>query len=100
MVQQAVTNFHVDYLDVTQHWSPTSEAYAGGDGLITALYNGWSMDRLVKAEQKWFAGMRSVMVYYCSLERNGQTMTMPVLNNPYVDRMLLKLDAEVVPVKR
>ena len=35
------SNYHVQYLDVTKHWDPDSENYAGGDALVTALSRGW-----------------------------------------------------------
>ena len=82
------SNHHSDYLDVTQHWSDTSEPYAGGDALVTFLARGWEIDSEVRVEERHFAGQRSVAVYHLTLERNGETMDMPVLRNPYVNRIL------------
>lgn len=83
-----VTNFHVQYMDVTsQHWHPKSEHYAGGDNLITAIEHGWSIDKC-KLVQHWYAGMRSVKIYEFSLQRGDDSMLMPVINNPYVERYI------------
>lgn len=93
------TNFHTEYMDVTQHWSPRSEKYAGGDALLTMLTRGWKMRRRVQVEEKWYAGMRSVTVYHLQLDREGETMKMPVVHNPYVNRLLSGDEVEMVPMK-
>lgn len=91
-----VTNFHVQYLDVTsQHWNPESESFAGGDHLMTALHNGWEVLRCVETRH-WFAGMRSITIYRFDLKRDGETMSMPVLTNPYVSRLIHQLGMEIV----
>ncbi|GAB4522906.1 MAG: hypothetical protein OHK0046_36130 [Anaerolineae bacterium] len=95
MVNRNITNFHVEYMDVTQHWNEKSEQFAGADGLLTMLYNGWEMKKKVKRQEHWFAGMRAVCVYHIELERNGETVTMPVIQNPYIGRMLLQNGVEV-----
>lgn len=100
MIDQNVTNFHVEYMDVTQHWSDTSEEYAGADSLLTMIYQGWQMKKKVQREERQFAGMRSVYVYHITLEKDGQTMTMPVLHNPYVSRMIMRHNIEVVPLQK
>jgi len=91
------TNFHVDYVDVTQHWSAISEPYAGGDGLVTALTRGWEIIGNIRREEKWYAGMRHIVLYYVTLERNGTEMVMPVLNNPYVNRLMQNAGVEILP---
>jgi hypothetical protein len=99
MLNASSSNFHVEYMDVTQHWSPESERYAGGDCLMTALHNGWEMSPTVRVEQKWYAGMRHVTIYHVELRREGKTMVMPIINNPYVTRQFSQMDeVEVVPM--
>lgn len=100
MIEQNVSNFHVEYMDVTQHWSAQSEEYAGADSLVTMLYRGWQMKRKVMREERQFAGMRSVYVYHITLEKDGQTMTMPVVHNPYLSRMIMRSNLEIVPMQK
>ena len=89
------TNFHVDYVDVAQHWSAVSEPYAGGDGLVTALTRGWEIDGEIKREENWYAGMRHVVVYHVPLRRKDKEMMMPVLNNPYVSRLMSDVGVDI-----
>jgi hypothetical protein len=89
-------NYHVQYLDVTsQYWNPR-EGYAGGDHLLTALQNGWEIVECTE-EQMWYAGARCVSIYHFKLQRKGETMIMPVINNPYVQRFIIQSQ---LPVKR
>jgi hypothetical protein len=88
MINRNTTNYHVEYMDVNQYWSPRSQQYAGGDALITALANGWEMKDQVVCEEYWFAGMRQTRIYHVELHRDGERMIMPVLHNPYVDYVL------------
>jgi hypothetical protein len=43
--------------------------------------------------------MRSVTVYHLQLDREGETMKMPVVHNPYVNRLLSGDEVEMVPMK-
>jgi hypothetical protein len=91
-----VSNFHVQYMDVTsQHWNPESEQFAGGDHLMTALNHGWDVARCVETRH-WFAGMRSVTIYRFELERKGEKMSMPVLTNPYVSRLIRQMGYDII----
>ena len=91
-----IQNFHVIYQDVTsQHWHPASEHYAGGDNLMTALENGWGIEKCLLTRH-WYAGMRSVQIYEFLLSRNGEEMTMPVVSNPYVYRIVSQEDVNLV----
>lgn len=91
-------NAHFEYLDVTRHWSVISENYAGGDALVTRLTHGWQIKEPVFVEQYWHAGVRLVTIYHCELERDGETEVMPVLSNPYVDRLLSSLPVHIRPL--
>jgi hypothetical protein len=97
-MDNSAVNFHVEYMDIVKHWSPLSEEYCGGDGLLTALRNGWQMDPVIRYEDKWFAGMRQITVYHIRLHRNGEERTMRVLNNPYVTRMIVYNNIQAVRV--
>ncbi|PJF30096.1 MAG: hypothetical protein CUN52_05000 [Phototrophicales bacterium] len=78
----------MDYFDVSQHWHPESEKYAGGDALVTLLAEGWEIQREVGVEDRFFAGLRSVSVYHLTLKRGDETMKMPVIRNPYINRII------------
>ena len=94
---QETGNFHVEYMNVTsQHWHPNSEKFAGGDNLITALYNGWQIDGAVKVKQHWFGEMRYVNIYYFQLKRDDRTVTMPVTHSPYVNRFIVRSNIELI----
>lgn len=92
-----ISNFHVEYMDVIQHWSPNSEKYAGGDGLLTMIYRGWQVKNPVMLEERMFAGMRQVNIYHITLERNGETVTMPVIHNPFINRMIAGNKIQLIP---
>ncbi len=97
MINENITNFHVEYMDVTQHWSEKSEQFAGADSLLTMLYKGWQMKKTARREERWFAGSRLVYIYYITLERAGETIIMPVVHNPFVNRMIAQHQIEIVP---
>lgn len=93
------SNFHVEYLDVAQHWHGPSELYAGGDALLTRLYEGWQLGNTVWREEHWFAGMRSVTVYHFDLNKGEEQTTIPVINNPFVHRLVQRLPQEqIIPI--
>lgn len=96
MINRKSTNHHADYLDVTQHWSPNSEKYAGGDGLITMLDRGWEMHGEAVLEFKRYGEGRFVTIYHVTLERDGEQMSMPVVHNPYINKILRSLNVRIV----
>jgi hypothetical protein len=81
-----------------RHWHAESEAYAGGDSLATALFLGWTSSDTVHLEEHWYAGTRRVAVYYFELMRDTEKITMPVIGNPYVDRLIATMTLQVIPV--
>ena len=75
--------------DVTsQHWSFSSERYAGGDNLLTAIARGWAIDSKVRLRRHWFAGMRCIEIFHFTIRRDDVVADMAVLGNPYVYRYL------------
>ncbi|MEZ4669328.1 MAG: hypothetical protein R3E39_15595 [Anaerolineae bacterium] len=72
------------------------KSFAGGDSLATALITGWKISDTVAMDIFWCAGSRQVLVYYFRLSRDDETMLMPVLGNPYVDRLLVERRIAVV----
>jgi hypothetical protein len=96
MENRNTVNHHADYMDVERYWSPSTEPYAGCDNLVTALHDGWEMDGEVLREEKSYAGMRQINIYHVKLQRAGEAMTMPVLANPYIERVLANHSVRVV----
>lgn len=89
MVQeQAISDQHFAYMEITRHWHADSEPYTGADSLITALDHGWDVDGEVSVNDHHFAGNRSIRVYRVPLKRGDETATMHVIHNPYLTRML------------
>lgn len=96
MSEQHLINFHYAYMSMLRHWHPESEPYTGGDALFTAVEEGWQINPTIEYEAHWLLGGRMVTVYHFTLERNGETLKMPVLTNPYVRRALYFMDVTLV----
>lgn len=90
------TNWHFQYRAIVRHWHPQSEKYAGGDCLLTALNDGWEVNEQVIGEEHWRAGTRRVMVYRFELSRDSDLLTMPVITNPFVERLIAENALRVV----
>lgn len=86
--QEFFSSLDVEYLDVQQHWCPSSEQYGGGDCLITLISAGWVLAERIYIEYKRFNGNRRTTIYHCRLTRGEDTMEMPVIENPYVARLV------------
>ncbi|MEO8613358.1 MAG: hypothetical protein ABI690_36040 [Chloroflexota bacterium] len=99
MDAQNLSNLHYAYSYLVRHWHAESEKYAGGDALFTALDNGWDIDENVSFEEHWSAGAQCVVVFYFQLKRGGESMTMPVITNPFVRRVLNDMEAKLIPTK-
>ena len=89
-------NFHVQYPDVNRHWSQRSESFAGADSLVTAMMRGWDISHEVHKEEYWLDGARCVNLYHFRLRKNDREIVMPVLENPYVTRLLFMSPFEVM----
>lgn len=97
MMNQNQVNFHVQYQDITsQHWSYSSERFAGGDHLLTALSRGWEIEETVVLKRHWFAGMRCIEVFNFTIQRDDVTVVMPVVSNPYVYRFIKNYDIKII----
>jgi len=91
----AVSNYHAQYIDVTtQHYDPRSERFAGGDQLLTALSNNWEIERCMLLRYA-YAGRRHSKVYEFTLRRAGEIMVMPVIDNPYIKRIVDAYEIEL-----
>ena len=82
-------DLHTLYQDITsQHWSYSSERFAGGDNLLTAIARGWELDTQVTLRRHWFAGMRCIEIFHFTIRRDNVVADMAVVGNPYVYRYL------------
>lgn len=99
MLNVTTTNYHVQYFSFAKHWCPRSEKFSGVDALLTAMDRGWQVSEVVYLEEHWHAGSRRVAIYHFSLKRDSDNMTMPVIHNPALDRVLHKSNARVVAIQ-
>lgn len=99
MLDVATTNYHVQYFSFAKHWCHRSEKFAGVDALLTAIDQKWSVGEVVYLEEHWHAGSRRVAIYHFSLKRGSETMTMPVIDNPMLGRLLLQSKARLVEIQ-
>ena len=90
----------IEDIGVYRYWHAQSQKFAGGDCLATLLFLGWTLNPLVMVDTYWHFGTRQVNVYHFELIRDGESVTMPVLSNPYVDRLIAENTLEVVAVDR
>jgi hypothetical protein len=91
--------FVEDIGDRYHHWDTQSKAYAGGDQLATAVFLGWKLPDAVFVERHWLSEGRHVLVYHFKLTRGSESMTMPVINNPYVSRLVCERNLHVIAVR-
>lgn len=97
MMEQDSQNLQVQYQDITsQHWSYSSEHYAGGDNLLTAIARGWEIDRKVVLRRHWFSGMRCIEIFHFTIRREKVVADMAVIGNPYVQRYLSRNSHDLV----
>lgn len=88
MAVQGAMNYHIQYPGIiNQHWHMRSGTYAGGDHLLTALTDGWDVEKCIQINHV-YAGNRAVTIYEFTLTCNGETMVMPVITNPYIERLV------------
>ncbi len=90
------TPLFMDDVDFYRHWHRQSERFAGGDCLATALMNGWTLKAPIINDVYWCMGSRQVNVYHCNLVRDEETLHMPVLGNPYMDRLIHEMELPVI----
>lgn len=92
-------NYHADYPDIKRYWSDTSQRYAGGDHLLTALQRGWVMGDVVYEQRVWHGGSRLVIIYHIDLTRESETMIMPVVTTPFIRRMIRRMGCKIMPLE-
>ncbi|GAB4513476.1 MAG: hypothetical protein OHK0046_14190 [Anaerolineae bacterium] len=95
MIYEKLTPHPIDHLDEPRHWCPRSEKYTGVDSLLTALLEGWTINRRVYRHEIRLHS-RSINVFYFELKRNGRVVTMAVVNNPRIDAILVQYHLHVI----
>jgi hypothetical protein len=80
-----------------QHWHGGSERYTGGDGLLTALQEGWTIQHVSSQEYPLSRG-RYVIVYHLKLQRATVITKMNVIANPIVMLLMAQYTAKALPV--
>ena len=55
----------------------------------------WSIEKCALVTH-WYAGMRSVRIYEFTLNKDGRTVVMPVLDNPYVERFIIEEGIDLI----
>ena len=97
MMNQNQYDLHAQYQDITtQHWSFSSEKFAGGDNLLTALARGWEIESKVILKRHWFAGMRCIEIFHFTIKRDKIIAEMAVIGNPYVYRFIANYPIELI----
>ena len=92
-------NLHISYPEVTRHWSPKSETYAGGDCVLTAIDRGWQFHDVVGFELYWLGGGRYNSVYHFRIRKGDVEFNMPVISTPFVERLISHGNFQLVDQK-
>jgi hypothetical protein len=95
-IGQSTSGFNVEDMTVYRHWHRESEAYAGGDSLATALFLGWTIREIVWLKEYSYRGSRQAVVYYFQLKRDKDYMSMPVISNPYVEKIIATSGLQII----
>lgn len=90
---------HQKYTQVSRHWCPHSEAYTGADSLLTAQRNGWRLAGLVYQQNVLFPNGRHTLLYHFELVRGSETVIMPILRNPFVERLIQQRGVDILPYR-
>ena len=89
------------YLDKDIHWHAESQPFASGHQLNSKLHNGWGIDDIVfRTEHHVKVTHRTITFYVIVLVKDGEKLNMPVLANPYVDRIVKQAGVKVFNVER
>jgi hypothetical protein len=88
----------LEEISFLRHWDAESETYAGGDSLATALYLGWALGDTVLLKEHWHSGKRCVRVYYFELTHDETSLIMPVVCNPFIEKLITTSELQVMPL--
>jgi hypothetical protein len=77
-----------NHIDVSRHWCRRSQRYAGVDALLGLLDNGWKIWGDISFDEHWFGESRHITVYHFILTKQDNRVTMHVVHNPVLERLL------------
>ncbi len=85
-----------EYINEPRHWCPLSEKYTGVDSLLSALLDGWEINRRVLRHETRISSYRSINIYYFELQRKSQIVTMAVVHNPHIVKVIQQYRLQVI----
>ena len=88
--QFKLSDFYPSPFDPTCHWCPLSQPYAGVDALLRYLDRGWKVQADIGFDEHWFGESRRILVYRFILNRQDSCVTMHVVWNPVLERLLIQ----------
>lgn len=83
-----------------RHWSPESQPYASGDILVNFLRSGWIPEHSVTVESFYFPDGRHVNVFRFQLTKGEQTLMIPVIANPIINRLIKECRIDCFPISQ
>lgn len=89
---------HTYYMRTARHFCAQSERYTGADSLLTAQQNGWRLFGIAYREDVMLLGGRHTTLYHFKMVRGRQTLIMPIVENPFVLRMLKQHRVNILPI--
>lgn len=89
------TRVNLEDKDIYRHWSPKSQKFVGGDTLLTALESGWEITGSVLLQEYACISNRCTYVYHLELQREWETISIKVIENPCVMRMLRHITVKI-----
>lgn len=96
MAVQDLPRLDFQMISKTGHWCPLSQKYASAHNVLWALDHGWQIDPKVICIQYPRRAGCTVSVYRFTLYRDHSTLVMPVINTPYLLRLIAEHDLHVV----
>ncbi|MEQ8673138.1 MAG: hypothetical protein RLP44_07110 [Aggregatilineales bacterium] len=92
---------HNKYWDYSRHWHPQSEPYASGEQLQQVLFDGWELDKVAfKTTHPLKTSGRLIVFYVVTVLKVGEKRHIPVLVNPFVERLLVENNVQLINVER
>jgi len=99
--QFELSDFYPNPFDLTRHWCPLSQPYAGVDALLRYLDRGWKIQGNIGFDEHWFGDSRRILVYRFILTKRNSSVTMRVVWNPVLERLLRRFfQGKVSPKKQ
>jgi len=91
-------NNQIETDDNYRHWSPQSQRFAPADILLQYLQDGWNINNRIVAEVFHCPSRQCAELYYFMLLHNSEYITIPVIANPLVLRLVREFGLTVIRV--